>query len=141
MQTVWNLSRKVVAAVVAACCWYHYQSTAAVITESLQNDHYLSSKFDSSKSCDDLYWLHAPKTSSTFCTTISHICCPSRFDLGVKSLKQNEPYKSRLQLGCSLPANLRQQGLACVGNLLTLSKPPLVPLYPDVTQILTHVNI
>ena len=110
----WNLTtNKVVAVVAAVCCWYHHLLPCAA-TELLQND-LLTPVFDNSQSCNDLYWLHPPKTSSTFCTTISHICCSSKFDLGVSTLKQNEPYKSRLHSGCSLPANLRQQQLACIG--------------------------
>ena len=120
----WNLTtNKVVAVVAAVCCWYHHLLPCAA-TELLQND-LLTPVFDNSQSCNDLYWLHPPKTSSTFCTTISHICCSSKFDLGVSTLKQNEPYKSRLQSGCSLPANLRQQGLACIGKTDSFTIPYL----------------
>ena len=135
MQKEWILPQKVVAALATACCWYYSLLPSCTAAESLQNDHYLSSKFDNSQSCNDLYWLHAPKTSSTFCTTISHICCSSKFDLGVKSLKQNEAYKSRLQSGCSLPANLRQQGLACIGNFASTPG-----AYPTTPTYITNLN-
>lgn len=26
--------------------------------------------------CSSLFWLHTPKTSSTLCVTLNHICCP-----------------------------------------------------------------
>ena len=46
--------------------------------------------------CKDLYWLHAPKTSSTLCMTIQHACCGAQFEtLADEALEdvKNGPYK------------------------------------------------
>lgn len=119
MQKEWT-TNKVMATIAAVFCCHLLPRNKAI---ELLQDVQLTTVFDNSKSCNDLYWLHPPKTSSTFCTTISHICCSSQFDFGVTSLKQNEPYRSRLQYACSLPANLRQQGLACIGKLYSVTIP------------------
>ena len=66
--------------------------------------------------CRKLMWIHPPKTSSTFCTTISHVCCPSLFDEGVKLLSQ-EDYKGLVQSQCTLPEPFRRKGYSCVPDL------------------------
>ena len=63
-------------------------------------------------------WLHAPKTGSTFCTTLSHVCCPVKFQLIVKYLinSTNEEYTPDFYQGCALPSIFRGTGLpSCVG--------------------------
>ena len=32
------------------------------------------------RSCRDYYWLHPPKTGSTFCLTLQHVCCKEIFE-------------------------------------------------------------
>ena len=67
--------------------------------------------------CQNVMWLHPPKTSSTFCTTIAHVCCPVKFETIVKQLiSTNEGYTTDFYQGCALPSNFRGTGLpSCVG--------------------------
>ena len=83
-----------------------------VVPLSLTKGHFGTSK------CQNLMWLHPPKTSSAFCTTISHVCCPVKFQLVVKNLmiSVNETYAPDFYQGCALPSIFRGTGLpSCVG--------------------------
>lgn len=42
-----------------------------------------------SQNCHNLFWFHAPKTSSTLCTTLEHLCCPENFDRVVSHLNED----------------------------------------------------
>ena len=65
--------------------------------------------------CPNLLWLHPPKTSSTLCTTISHICCPKLFSFGVKTFVESNYTTNKLSRGCTVPLDFKQNGFACVG--------------------------
>jgi hypothetical protein len=93
----------------------------------------------SGKECQNLYWLHAPKTSSTLCMTLHHICCPEDFELSATFDYSKYQTKTahefvaenvttervRLQRGCALPQGY-QKSRRC--NMRLLSRDQHAPL-------------
>ena len=65
--------------------------------------------------CPNLMWLHPPKTSSTFCSSISHVCCPKLFKKGVQDIIENNYTTNKLARGCTVPMDFKKNGFACVG--------------------------
>ena len=55
------------------------------------------------KKCRNIFWLHAPKTASTFCTTLSHVCCTSAFNESVSHLDSSVTFESRIRWSCATP--------------------------------------
>ena len=48
-------------------------------------------------SCKELLWVHPPKTSSTFCLTIQHVCCKVEFEaIADKVMKEVEATASKV---------------------------------------------
>ena len=61
-----------------------------------------------------LFWFHAPKTGASFCTTLSHLCCKSKFDAGVRQLNERDgTYHVSVEAECALPQALKDSGNAC----------------------------
>ena len=88
--------------------------------------------------CPNLWWLHSPKTSSTFCTSISHVCCPSLFQEGVKNITEDNYSTNKLANGCTLPFNFKQNGFACAGLASNGQHAPYPVAEKDVKRIFNN---
>jgi hypothetical protein len=65
----------------------HLSIGHAIITDSLDN---------SSLNCRNQYWIHAPKTSSSFCLALQHACCKEQFEPLIADLTEDRILENEL---------------------------------------------
>ena len=50
--------------------------------------------------CKSIFWLHTPKTSSSLCLSLRHICCPDIFESFISKDLSSENFVAIISHGC-----------------------------------------